>query len=157
MTNVYEVYVEERFQGEVYGEALFRSWADATPDPTTARKLRFLEQLERETKEKLALELRALGRPATPDPARKKEGEEVAGQLAATPWLDLLPNFLAQLGPLIQEFEAAEQLAPPGKLPLLRQVTDHERALLLFAEREIEGGASDSLEPVRAMLEAPPD
>ena len=63
MAGAYETYLEERFQGEVMGEAAFGSWAAAASDPEVVHKVRVLEQLERETKEKLADELRALGQP----------------------------------------------------------------------------------------------
>jgi hypothetical protein len=44
----YNAYVEECFQGEVYGEALFRTMADLCEVPERARKFRVLQQLERD-------------------------------------------------------------------------------------------------------------
>ena len=38
----YHAYLEERFQGEVYGEAFFRTMAERCEDPVRARKLRVL-------------------------------------------------------------------------------------------------------------------
>ena len=58
----YKTYLEERFQGEVYGEALFRTMANLCEDPARARKFRVLEQLERETKEFLLPALQEAGR-----------------------------------------------------------------------------------------------
>ena len=54
---------------------------------------------------------------------------------------------------LLEDFERAEALAPPGREAVLQHVTAHERALLDFATRELDGRpAKESLAPVRALL-----
>ena len=53
--------LEEFFQGEVTGEALFHTLAEALEDPERRYQMRVLEQLERETKELLRENLRPLG------------------------------------------------------------------------------------------------
>ena len=45
----YKTYLAQRFQGEVFGHAMFRTMADLCDDPARAQKFRLLEQLERET------------------------------------------------------------------------------------------------------------
>ena len=151
MPDAYESYVEERYQGEVYGEAVFAAWAAACSDPEVAEKVRVLERLERETGEKLADELRSLGRDPQPDPARREEGGKIGQGLGGAPWPDVLGGFRAQLVPLIEAFAEAETLAPDGKRALLEFVTAHERALLAFADGEL-AGDGDSLAPVRSLL-----
>ena len=47
----YAAYVEQCYQGEVNGEVLFRAMVALSKDAHAQRKLRVLEQLERETKE----------------------------------------------------------------------------------------------------------
>jgi len=151
----YRTYLEERFQGEVFGEATFRKMAEVCTagDPERAARLRVLEQLERETKELLLSGIREAGGASEPDPARIEEGQRLGAQMAAAPWTDLMRGMCAELEKLVDEFERAESLAPAGCEALLRQVTDHERALLDFARRELDPDDHvDSLAPVRALL-----
>ena len=56
----------------------------------------------------------------------------------------------------MSEFEKAEELAPPEGTELARDITRHEKALLEFAVRELEGREADSLEPVVALLRDSP-
>ena len=66
-------------------------------------------------------------------------------------------GFQKELERFVGDFERAESLAPKGKESLLEHVTAHERALLDFATRELEGsGNGDSLESVVALLRSPP-
>ena len=65
-------------------------------------------------------------------------------------------GFQQELERFVGEFERAERLAPAGKESLLRHVTAHERALLDFATRELEGESRDSLESVVALLRSAP-
>lgn len=152
----YAVYVEERFQGEVYGEALFRTMAERCEVPEHARKLRVLEQLERETKELLLLAVREAGYSGEESHERVAEGEALGAQLAKAPWRDLMRGFQKELERFVRDFECAEDLAPPGKERLLRHVTAHERALLEFATRELEGDERSSLDAVSVLLRRSP-
>jgi len=152
----YERYLEERFQGEVYGQALFRTLADQSDRPERARTFRVLEQLERETKEALLPALQAVGGSGEESLERIAQGEALGAELATAPWMDLMRGFQLELRRFVDEFERAESLAPAGMESLLRQVTAHEKALLDFATRELEG-ESDSLQAVVALLQTPPD
>jgi hypothetical protein len=154
-TEAYRSYLEERFQGEVYGEATMRTMAQvcADTDPERAAKLRVLEQLERETKERLLPAVKEAGGSGEPNPARIEEGERLGVQMASAPWGDLMRGMCTEIEKLVDEFERSEALAPAGRESVLKAVTDHERALLEFARREIDGNdAGESLAPVRALL-----
>jgi hypothetical protein len=153
----YETYLEERFQGEVYGEALFRTMADLAVEAGRAKKFRVLEQLERETKELLREAVREAGGTDEENPQRISEGETLGAQLAKAPWHGLMSGFQAELKRFVADFEQAEALAPPGKESLLRHVTAHERALLEFATLELEASQSkNSLTSVLALLRTSP-
>jgi len=155
MASDYAGYVDERYQGEVYGEALFRTLAEQARDETLRAKLRVLEQLERETKDLLREEVAALGLDTRENPERWAEGEALARRLSQVPWAAFIKGFLTEVQKLVAEFETSERLAPPGKEQLLRHVTSHERALGRFAELEL-GGAAASLAPVKALLREAP-
>jgi hypothetical protein len=156
-TSRYHAYVEECFQGEVYGEALFRTMADLCEVPERARKFRVLQQLERETKEFLLPSVRAAGFAGDESHERISEGEVLGAQLAKLPWQELMRRLQTELERYVREFEQAEGLAPPGKESFLQQVTAHEKALLDFATRELAGDVrGNSLEPVTALLRGIP-
>ena len=152
----YATYLEERYQGEVYGEALFATMASACSHPERARKLRLLEQLERETKDFLLPLVKAVGYSGEESAARVADGEKLGADLANAPWLDLMKGFEAELERFVAEFEQAEGLAPPGKENELRHVTAHERALLEFSQRELSGDDKGSLDAVLSLLNDPP-
>ena len=68
-----------------------------------------------------------------------------------------MQGFQQEIQRFVKEFEAAESLAPTGQEAVLQHVTAHERALLLFATRELEGNRENgSLEPVIALLQDAP-
>jgi len=156
MSDDYKSYLEERFQGEVYGEALFRTLADRCEVPERVRRLRALEQLERETKQLLLPALRDAGGEGKESPERIAQGQSLGAELAKAPWLDLMRGFKQEIQRFVEEFERAESLAPAGKESLLRHVTAHEKALLDFATRELDG-SDDSLKSVVALLRTTPD
>jgi hypothetical protein len=153
----YATYLEERYQGEVYGEALFRTMAERCDEPQRVAKLRVLEQLERETKEAILPALLEVGGSGKESAERVADGETLGAQLANAPWPDLMRGFQTELARFVADFEAAESLAPADEQPLLRQVTAHERALLDFANRESDpDDERDPLESVVALLRSPP-
>ena len=148
----YATYLEECFQGEVYGEALFRSMVGACKSAEAAGKLRVLERLERETKELLRPAVIETGGSGEEDPERIAQGETLGVRLAGLQWLPLMRSFEPPLRRFVESFRRSESLAPPGKEQLVRHVTAHEQALLDFVTRELEGRTGDSLVPVLALL-----
>ena len=127
--------------------------AERCADPANAKKLRVLEQLERETKEVLRPAVKDFGWPGVEGAEHVKAGEELGAKLAPVPWAMLMVGLKKELEGFVAQFEQAEPLAPPGREALFRLVTDHERALLAFVEREIAGAAADdALAPIVAIL-----
>ena len=101
MATDYPTYLEERYQGEVFGEAAMRAMAEACEDPDHARKLRALEQLERETKERLLPAVREAGGSGREDPERIAEGKTIGAQMGGASWLDVMRGMQAQIQPLV--------------------------------------------------------
>jgi hypothetical protein len=149
-------YLDERFQGEVYGEAVFAAMAEACAGAETRYQWRVLEALERETKEYLARALRERSLPAEPSPELRAQGEKLGRTLAGVPRELFMKGFRGEVSRFVSEYEAAEASVPEDGLEIARHVTAHERAILDFADRELEGRTSDSLEPVIAFLADPP-
>ena len=153
MADDYAAYVEARYQGEVFGEAVFEAMAKAREDAGEARKLRVLAQLERETKEALLPAVEETGRSTVPDTEQIEKGRRIGEQMGQAPWRDFVAGMRPELVKLVAEFGASESLADGERRELLRHVTAHEQALLDFADLELsEDPAEDSLRPVLALL-----
>ena len=151
--DAFSEYLDETYQGEILGEAFFAAMAGARSEPEEARKLRALERLERETKQRLAAELREAGRSADAHEDKAEQGRALGAQLGQAPWRDLLASMRPELVRFVDEFRKAEALAPAGKESLARHVTSHEQALLDFVDAELAEDASvDSLESVSRLL-----
>ena len=54
------------------------------------------------------------------------------------------------------ELDQFPQLAPAEGQAIVRHITQHERALLEFTVRELEGQSADSLAPIQQILAHPP-
>ena len=148
--------LEEFFQGEVTGEALFHTLAEALEDPERRYQMRVLEQLERETKELLLENLRPLGGDIGESASARATGIAQAKALAAMPWAKVLHIFEREVRKFVAHFEEVEKAGSAHGAKLLAAVTAHERALLSFSERESSGTAGDPLDPVIPLLKVVP-
>ena len=148
--------LEEFFQGEVTGEALFHTLAEALEDPERRYQMRVLEQLERETKELLLENLRPLGGDIGESASARATGIAQAKALAAMPWAKVLHIFEREVRKFVAHFEEVENAGPEHGARLLAAVTAHERALLSFSECASAGGAGDPLDPVTSLLKVVP-
>ncbi len=149
-------YLIERFQGEVYGEAVFVGLAEAEPDPEARWKWRVLETLERETKEYLDRALRARGHEVKPSEESWAQGLKFGKRLATVPRPVFMAGFRSEVLKFVAEYEAAEALAPADGRTVAQRVTAHERAILDFADLELAGRGNESAAPVLALLANPP-
>ena len=145
-------FLEGVYSGEIFGEAFFAAMAEARDDAEEARKLRMLEQLERETGALVRAALRQAGSSPEPDPAQAEQGRAAGAGLGKAPWPDLLTAMRPELVRFVEEFRSSEALAPPGEEALAQHVTRHEQALLDFVDAELAADGSDSLASVRAIL-----
>lgn len=148
--------IREAYQGEVYGEALFRRAAELSPDPVRSRKWSVLARLEHETGARLRSLLEGLGETVRYDARRVESGGRHAVNLVALPWAAAMGAFLPAIGPVIERYEALERAAPPEEATVLGHLAAHERALEWFARLELDGRGRESLRPVLALLESPP-
>jgi len=148
--------LEEFFQGEVTGEALFHALGEALEDPEHRYQMRVLEQLERETKELLQENIGRLGGDIGESAAARATGIAQAKALAAMPRAKFMHIFGREVRKFVTRFEEVEKSGPAHGAKILAAVTAHERALLWFSERESSGAASAPLEPVISLLKVVP-
>ncbi|MFZ1886821.1 MAG: hypothetical protein WAU33_02220 [Candidatus Binataceae bacterium] len=156
--NEYLRRIEEAFQGEVLGEAMFHAMAGAMEDPERRYQMRVLEQLEIETKELLRANVKRLGGDATESASARQTGIAQAATLAKMPWAKYMHIFRREVTKFVARFEELENSGPTADLQMLAALTAHERALQSFSEREFSGSGSsaDPLEPVLKLLKVVP-
>jgi hypothetical protein len=149
--------VLKAYQGEVAGEALYRAAAEAASEPDRSYKFRALEQLELETKEKLRVVLERLGDSTEETAELREAGEKLAESLFGGPdWRAAMRRYAGVIEPYVKEFEQLEAEAPADDADAMAYLVAHERAQVTFAEREADGDATTSIEPVLALLSDPP-
>ena len=147
--------LEEFFQGEVTGEALFHCLAESFDDSEHRYQMRVMEQLERETKELLRANVVRVGGDANESAAARDRGVAQAKAIAVMPWAKFMHIFQREVRKFVARFEEVERIGPSEDAQLLAAVTAHEKALLAFSELET-SGAGDPLQPIVALLKAVP-
>ena len=150
--------IEEAYQGEVFGLAMYAAMADAQTDPVRRWKWQVLTQLEAETKAHMAGLLQRLGGDTTEQEQPRLDGLREARAIIGLPWLQMIEAFMADLPGLVDEYAGLErQAALSGEdAAVLARLTRHEVVTLEFCERELAGDSAHAADPVLAMLEAPP-
>ena len=147
--------LEEFFQGEVTGEALFHCLAESLDDSEHRHQMRVMEQLERETKELLRPYVARLGGDTKESVAARDLGVAQAKAMAPMPWGKFLHIFQREVRKFVARFEEIERLGLSEDAKLLAAVTAHEKALLAYSERE-SSGQGDPLQPIVALLKSVP-
>jgi hypothetical protein len=136
---------------------MYRAAAEATSKPDRSYKFRALEQLELETKEKLRVILERLGDSTDETAELREAGQKLAESLFAGPdWRADMRRYGGMIEPYVKEFEQLEAEAPADDADVMAYLVAHERAQVTFAQREADGDATTSIEPVLALLSNPP-
>ncbi len=144
------------YQGEVYGEALFEAMSKRLQGTERAYKFRVLARLETETKQRLKPLVENLGGNAAEDADEAARGVSDGTNFAAVAWDDLLPVFREALAGFVVSYEQTETMGRDCDRAVLDHLTQHEKALLEFVDRELAGQADVSLDPVLDLLEQVP-
>lgn len=140
------------YHGEVIGEAMFATMAEAAGDPRRAAQLGLLALIERQTKEQLAPLLEREGIVRRDEPYEAKG--RALGERANRPnwdWERFLRTFEPTTQPALVRYRSMrDQLAPAGDADQMRSLVMHEEVLQAFADALL-GGAQD---PARRLLGA---
>jgi len=150
----------EFYTGEVLGEAVYSGLLAAARSDDERLKWATLLQLETETKAWLRVPLVARGVSVVEQPADRANGAAAAEQLKTQPWNvqmqalqgtiknDFVPRYQAHA-------DAARARGASDEEAVCRAMVEHEQAQLEFAERELAGDRTGSLEPVTKLLRFP--
>ena len=140
----------EAFEGEVLGEALFRTMAERTDDADRRAKIDVLRRLEGSTRDLLRPVLERLGIPTDGEAAAAATGAGFAESAVTQPWEDLLrgiPGTTAKYAAMYRELRG---LVGEEEHPVVDALIAHEEALCAFAEREL-AGEDDPAGPILAL------
>jgi len=152
MTDDYRKKVEAAYQGEVYGEAMYRAIADSISDPGQANKWAVLTRLETRTKADMLAVVGRLEGDTREHAASRERGLQEAQRYIGLPWMELMELFSRELGPVIAEYACLERNCPPEDAAALGRLTRHEVVAKQFCELELQGLGEGSLEPILEFL-----
>jgi hypothetical protein len=141
----------EAYQAEVRGEATFSTLAEHATSGEEVEIWRTLARLESTTRQRLVPLLERHGLDTTPDPERKRLGQERGKARAAAGFAVTIKSMTETLQPYLTRYAQLE--GPPGDRSELQYLNGHEIALYEFAVRAVAGDGRDALAPVRAFLD----
>jgi len=141
------------FEEEIGGEAYFHGMAEHFDEPGAADKLHLLGEVERCAAEAVRPLLERHGLTPREESELKAEGAAYIARHSGMDWAAFVDHMVVRYPAYIDDFEALEAMAPAEDLPALRVLTEHEVAVIAFAQREKAGDAA-AAEPMRAYIAA---
>ncbi len=148
-----ETYLNEikaAYEGEIWGEAFFKTLATHDRVDEHRRRLLLLAQLEIETGNAMKELVDRLGLDAMPDP---NYGANRAAPWSTLDWAPMMEKLASLLIPYIARYDALAAAAAPEDSAALERLAAHEHALLVFARHEAAQEPEHSLDAVMALLE----
>lgn len=146
--------IREAYEGEIYGEALFRDLAGSVEAADHRRTLAILAELEAETRRRLAPLLLRRSIEVADEASQIEKGRLLAAEMKALSWTVLIERLESIIRPAVDRYDALADAASPDDREALNYLARHERALLDFVTAE-RAGAAGSLDSVLALLAAP--
>ena len=140
----------EAFEGEVLGEALFRTMAEQTEDPERRAALDVLRRLEGSTRDLLRPVLERLGIPTDGEATAAATGVGFAATAASQPWDELLRGIPPTTAKYAAMYQQLRGLVGEEDVEVVDTLIAHEQALCAFAEREL-AGEDDPTGPILAL------
>ncbi len=148
--------LEEFYQGEILGEAMFDAMLAALTEPAERYTMGLLLQLESETKVRLRPVLAEHGLPLQEDVRMRLRGEQFAQALAGASWAGkmkaLHQSIVQTYLPRYRELTAA---LPLSLRAVGQSMVEHEQALADLCGQELAGGDGRSDPPVLRLLQHP--
>ena len=148
--------IERAYQGEVYGEALYRLIADDQVTPERAWKWRVMAQMEFETGHLMRRLVARHGGEISESRISRDDATRDFARYRSLAWPDLMRIFSSELDADIAEYAELEQAGPPRDRWVLRRLTEHEVVTKRFCDLELAGREDVSIEPVLHFCRRPP-
>lgn len=148
--------LEEFYQGEILGEAMFDTMLRLVRLDSERYKIGLMLQLETETKARLRPVLAAEGLPLHEDPRMRPRGEQFARALADAVWEEKMRAVAQSIGKTwLPRYRRLTSILPAPLRAVGEGMIVHELALFEMAKREAEGEAARSAEGVLGLLAHP--
>lgn len=150
--------LQEAWQGEVFGMAMYSAIADQQPDAFRRWQWMALHQLEVETGAAMRQLLLRYDLPVAELEESKRLGIAEAKRIVALPWQDMMKAFADDLPATIDDYRTLERACAfiGQDAAAMRLLVDHEVASLEFSQLEMRGESHNSIKPVLALLKEPP-
>jgi hypothetical protein len=148
--------IEEAYQGEVYGEAMYLAIAAAMKDPACAYKWRVLAQIETETKSQLRSLVARYGGDTTEHSRSREKGIADAHEYVAMPWNQLMRRFSQELDADIAAYAKLKAECPSNDAGVLHRLVEHEILTKRFCDLELAGDDRNSIQCILDFCAAPP-
>ncbi len=129
-----EIFLNEAYQGEVFGEALFALLAERETDADHASQWRRLERLERHVKTRLRGALELHGLPLAEDARQRDAGRKLALAVSQLDWEAQCDAIADSVHETLSESREVLDAATAELGEIARFFVGHEEALLRFAE-----------------------
>ena len=139
------------YEEEISGEAYFYGLLDAFGE---SEKVTLLAQMERRAAQTIEPLLEKYDLGSVNEERLKDLGASEVASHQGFSWMQFMAYIVERYPLYLDEFHALEAMAPPADLPLLQELTEHETAVIEFAEREL-AGKSSSLQPLKLYLAQP--
>jgi hypothetical protein len=148
--------LDEFYQGEILGEAMFDAMLESARDPSERYKIGLMLQLETETKARLRPILAGQGLSLQEDAQMRPRGAQFARTLAQAHWEEKMRALTQSLSETwLPRYRALAATLPPSLRAVGESMVAHEQALLDMAQRELGGEPERSDQPVRDLLANP--
>jgi len=148
--------VEELYQGEVFGEAVFDRMLRDLDDDRQRHVVGSLLQLETETKALLRPAMAARGLPLAEDGAQRTAGVATGASLSSLTWLAKMQGLRDGIaGHYLPRYQQLVAEAAPEDREVTELMVRHETALLEVVTREAAGETEGSLAPLADLLRHP--
>jgi len=147
--------LNELYQGEVLGEAIFNSMLAMFNEPGPRHKIEVMLQLETETKARLRPTLIQLGLDITEQKGFRDAGLGIAASLEGKTWQEAMLALRDLVKPAVERYQEIAENAPQEFKVLAESMAVHEGALYDFLEAEIEGNSDEALAAIAAQLQHP--
>ncbi len=149
---LYRREIQAAYVGEIWGAAFFEALSEQVSLTPIRDRLLMLSRLESMTRDRLRPIAERLGLDTTVDPKDMAEGEALAAQWAGIDRREFARRLHEMVSDYVVRYDSLLKEATTADTEALTFLAAHERALLVFSERELSGETETALAPVLALL-----
>jgi hypothetical protein len=151
-TELYRREIQAAYVGEIWGAAFFEALSQQTSLAPIRDRLLMLARLETMTRDRLRPLAERLGLDTTVNPKDVAAGQALAAQWAGIDRREFAGKLNEMVSGYVVRYDSLVEEATPADMEVLTFLAAHERALLVFSERELAGETETALAPVLALL-----